>query len=226
MDSFRWEPKHSNRTRSGREVHAVLGSTPYVAVVALLVGCAVILAPTPALAADTSPPSQPGAISVSNVKASSASLAWGSSTDNIRIEGYRVYRGPAGVANTSLSLIATTDAVASFSATNLRSGYAYKFGVVAIDAADNASPMTTTTFTTLTSSDATAPATPSSTSVSRIIRLAAIAQRWAGVLSTLISTGTTEPASSPSTRNRKYHCLHRRARASYHPRYCSTRSRR
>lgn len=166
MPSFGWEPKHSYRSRFRREAHAALWSTPSVVVLALVVGVAVMLAPTPAVAADTSPPSQPGAISVSNVKAASASLAWGSSTDNIRIEGYRVYRRPAGVANTSLSLIATTDAVASYAAANLHAGYAYKFGVVAIDAADNASPMTTTKFTTLTSSDATAPAAPSSTSVS------------------------------------------------------------
>lgn len=166
MPSFRCEPNHSYRSRFRREAHAALWSTPSVVVLALVVGVAVMLAPTPAVAADTSPPSQPGAISVSNVKAASASLAWGSSTDNIRIEGYRVYRGPAGVANTSLSLIATTDAVASYAAANLHAGYAYKFGVVAIDAADNASPMTTTNFTTLTSSDATAPAAPSSTSVS------------------------------------------------------------
>jgi fibronectin type 3 domain-containing protein len=122
-------------------------------------------APT-ASAADTSAPSQPGTVTVSGVTATSASLAWGRSTDDVGIEGYRVYRGPAGAADTALNLIATTDAVTSYAATKLYSGRAYKFGVVAIDAADNASAMRTATLTTSGSTDATAPAAPSSSSVS------------------------------------------------------------
>lgn len=116
-------------------------------------------------AADVTAPTQPGPITVSGVSATAASLKWGGSTDNVAIEGYRVYRGPAAAANTALSLIATTDAVTSYSAATLRSGFAYKFGVVAIDAANNKSAMRTTTFTTLTSSDTAVPAAPSSTSV-------------------------------------------------------------
>jgi fibronectin type 3 domain-containing protein len=122
-------------------------------------------APT-ASAADTSAPSQPGAITVSGVTATSASLAWGRSTDDVGIEGYRVYRGPAGAADSALSLIATTDAVTSYTASKLYSGTAYKFGIVAIDAANNASAMRTATLTTNGSADATAPAAPSSSSVS------------------------------------------------------------
>ena len=113
-------------------------------------------------ALDISPPTEPGTITVSSVTSSGASLKWGGSTDNVGIEGYRVYRGPQGG---GLSLIATTDAVTSYSATYLRSGYAYQFGVVAIDASDNQSPMRTTTLTTATSTDTTAPSAPSSTSV-------------------------------------------------------------
>ena len=99
---------------------------------------------------------------MSSVTASGASLHWAGSSDNVGIEGYRVYRGPQGG---GLSLIATTDAVTSYSATHLRSGFAYQFGVVAIDASDNLSPMRTTTLTTAASTDTTAPAAPSSTSV-------------------------------------------------------------
>lgn len=119
-----------------------------------------------AAAADTSAPTQPGRITTSNITSSGASLKWGGSSDDVAIEGYRVYRGPAAAADTALTLIATTDAITSYPGTKLRSGYAYKFGIVAIDAGNNKSPMRTTTFTTLTSSDSTAPAAVASTSVS------------------------------------------------------------
>jgi chitodextrinase len=131
--------------------------------VALLVVGAWGVAAATVLAADTSPPSQPGTITVSGVSSTSATLKWGSSSDNVGIEGYRVYRGASGG---PLSLITTTDAVTSFSAKNLRSGFSYTFGVTAIDAADNESPMRTVNVTTPASSDTTAPAAPSSGSVS------------------------------------------------------------
>ena len=129
----------------------------------VLLGAFVLVLPGSAFAADTSRPSEPGSITVSGVSASGASLKWGGSSDNVGIEGYRVYRGPAS--SSALSLIATTDAMTSYTASFLRSGFAYKFGVVAIDAADNASLMRTITLTTLGSSDKTAPAAPSSSSV-------------------------------------------------------------
>jgi hypothetical protein len=100
------------------------------------------------------------------VTASSAALSWGNSADDVRVAGYRVYRGPADAADSALRLIATTDAITSYAATRLYSGKAHKFGVVAIDAANNASPMRTVTLTTAASSDATAPDPPSSGSVS------------------------------------------------------------
>lgn len=116
--------------------------------------------------ADTSAPTQPGAITVSGVTSNSASLSWGASEDDVKVEGYRVYRGPASAPNSSLSLIATTDAVTSYKAATLYAGTAYKFGIVAIDLANNLSPMRTTTFTTRSSSDTIPPAAPSSSSVS------------------------------------------------------------
>jgi hypothetical protein len=122
--------------------------------------------PTAAGAADTTSPTQPGTVTVSAVTATSAKLAWARSTDNVGVEGYRVYRGPAAAAVTSLALIATTDAVPSYSATKLRSGTAYKFGIMAIDPANNKSVVRTVTVTTAASSDTTAPLPPSSSSVS------------------------------------------------------------
>ncbi|HET9654343.1 MAG TPA: fibronectin type III domain-containing protein [Kineosporiaceae bacterium] len=114
---------------------------------------------------DTSPPTQPGAIATSGLTANSVTLAWGASKDNVAIEGYRVYRGPAGAAAGALTLIATADAVTSYSATHLYSGRGYTFGIVAIDAANNQSPMRTVQVSTPGSSDSTPPAAPSSASV-------------------------------------------------------------
>ena len=115
-----------------------------------------------ASAADTSAPSQPGTITVSGLTGSSAALTWARSTDNIGIEGYRVFRGPSAGA---LSLIATTDGVASYSATHLYAHTSYVFGVAAIDPADNQSAIRTVAVTTGTVSDTTAPDAPSSGSV-------------------------------------------------------------
>jgi chitodextrinase len=131
----------------------------FVAMLVSGVGCAVAPA---ALAADTSAPSQPGVIAVSGLSSSGAMLKWAASTDNVGIEGYRVYRGASA---SSLALIATTDAVTSYNATNLRSKFSYTFGVTAIDAAGNQSAMRTVVLTTAASTDATAPAAPSTSSV-------------------------------------------------------------
>jgi fibronectin type 3 domain-containing protein len=133
-------------------------------VVTLVAAAALAATPGAAMAADTTAPTQPGAITVSSVTATSAALKWGPSSDAVGIEGYRVYRALGSA--TPTSLIATTDAVSSYSATRLYSGKTYTFGIVAIDAANNKSAMRTATVTTLSSSDTTAPTAPSSTSVS------------------------------------------------------------
>lgn len=133
---------------------------------AVAVSLAVLLMPDAAGAADISPPTEPGAITVTGATASTVALRWIASTDNVGIEGYRVYRGPAAAADAALNLIATTDAVASYTATTLYSGVGYKFGVVAIDAANNKSAMRTVLVSTLHSTDTAKPAPPSSTSIS------------------------------------------------------------
>jgi hypothetical protein len=104
-------------------------------------------------------------LSVSAVTAASATLTWRGSTDDVGVVGYRLFRGPAGAPATSLRLIATVDSARSYVATRLRSGTGYTFGTVAIDAANNASPMTTTEVTTDSSTDVVAPSPPTSGSV-------------------------------------------------------------
>ncbi|MDQ6849138.1 MAG: fibronectin type III domain-containing protein [Actinomycetota bacterium] len=93
---------------------------------------------------------------------SSAFLKWGGSSDNVAIEGYRVYRMSPG---NRMALIATTDAITSYTANYLRSAANYSFQITAIDAAGNESVPRSTTLTTLASSDRTAPTAPSSSSV-------------------------------------------------------------
>ncbi len=131
----------------------------------LIVAGVTVMLPGAASAADITPPTEPGPVSVSALTATSATLMWGKSTDDVRVEGYRVYRGAATAADSALTLVKTMDAATPYSATELFSGTAYKFGIVAIDAADNKSVMRTVTFTTSTSSDTIAPAPPSSSSV-------------------------------------------------------------
>jgi hypothetical protein len=131
--------------------------------------------------ADTTPPTEPGTITVSGVTSTSASLAWGRSTDDTKVEGYRVYRGPAGASASQLQLIATTDAVTSYAAKKLYSGRGYTFGVTAIDLDGNESAMRTASVTTTSSSDTTAPAAPSSSSVSaRVFSSSRIDVVWGG----------------------------------------------
>jgi hypothetical protein len=126
----------------------------------------VLLAPRAATAVtDIEPPTQPGLITVTALTPTTVSLHWLGSIDDIAIEGYRVYRGPAAAADTALTLIATTDAITSYTAMKLYSGVAYKFGIMAIDAANNKSPIRTILVTTPAAPDKVKPAPPSGRSV-------------------------------------------------------------
>jgi hypothetical protein len=114
---------------------------------------------------DTAPPTQPGSITVSNITSSAATLKWAHSSDNDNIVGYRILRGPSTAALSNLVQLGTTDAVNSYTATNLRANTAYQFAVIALDPSGNLSPARTVTFTTAPSSDSIAPDPPSSSSV-------------------------------------------------------------
>src|SRR5215213_10209641 len=137
---------------------------------------------------DVSPPTQPGAITVSNITSSSAQLTWASSGDNIHVMGYRVLRGPIGAPLSDLVQITTTEETASYTAANLKSSTSYQFEVLALDASNNLSTARTVIFTTATSSDTTAPAAPSSSSVSaKIFSSSRIDLVWAASTSSDVS---------------------------------------
>jgi len=106
-----------------------------------------------------------GTIAVTLITSSSATISWGQSTDNVAIEGYRVYRGAPGDPVTSLKDINTTDAVNSYSATALLAGTGYQFGIQALDSAGNLSAVKTVSFTTASATGGTAPLPPASSSI-------------------------------------------------------------
>ena len=114
---------------------------------------------------DSTPPTSVGVITVSSITSSSATISWGQSTDNVAIEGYRIYRGAPGDPVSSLKDIDTTDAVASYQTTALLAGTGYQFGIQALDAAGNLSAVKTVSFTTATASPGTAPSPPPSSSI-------------------------------------------------------------
>jgi Metallo-peptidase family M12B Reprolysin-like/GEVED domain/Secretion system C-terminal sorting domain/Fibronectin type III domain len=89
--------------------------------------------------ADTQAPTAPGAITVSSIIATSASLSWGASTDNVGVTGYEVRLNSA--------LVATVTAT-TYSPSGLTASTAYSVSVTAKDAAGNSSTATTASFTT------------------------------------------------------------------------------
>ncbi|HYN95738.1 MAG TPA: cellulase family glycosylhydrolase, partial [Pilimelia sp.] len=69
---------------------------------------------------DTTPPSQPGAPTASNVTATGATLSWAASTDNVGVTGYTVVRVNGTTETTVASPTTTTAAI-----TGLTAGTAY-----------------------------------------------------------------------------------------------------
>ncbi|MDX2931638.1 cellulase family glycosylhydrolase [Streptomyces ipomoeae] len=88
---------------------------------------------------DTQAPTAPGTPTVSGVTATTATLDWPASTDNIRVTAYDIVRISGGSETTVGS--ATTNSV---TLTGLTANTAYTFAVYARDAAGNRSPRSAT----------------------------------------------------------------------------------
>ncbi|MFD2703282.1 glycosyl hydrolase family 18 protein [Paenibacillus shunpengii] len=105
--------------------------------------------------ADTTAPSAPANARSTAVTASSVTLAWNASTDNVGVTGYNVYNG----ANLAATVTGTTATVSSLAANT-----SYTFTVKAKDAAGNLSAasnaVTVKTSSTTPPSDSTAPTVP------------------------------------------------------------------
>lgn len=79
---------------------------------------------------DTTPPSIPINLSAAAVSSSQINLSWTASTDNVRVTGYRIYRGGTQIG---------TSATNSYSNTGLIANTTYSYTVSAYDAAGNVS---------------------------------------------------------------------------------------
>ena len=82
---------------------------------------------------DTTPPTVPPNLSVTGTSASTVSLAWTASTDNVGVAGYKTYRGGVQIG---------TSGVLSFTDTGLMASTTYSYTVSAYDAAGNNSAQT------------------------------------------------------------------------------------
>ena len=79
---------------------------------------------------DTTAPSVPGGLTATGTTASSTTLSWSASTDNVGVTGYQVFRNGSQVATTSST---------SYTDTGLSSATGYAYTVKAVDAAGNVS---------------------------------------------------------------------------------------
>jgi len=88
---------------------------------------------------DTQPPSVPGAPSVT-VTASSVTLSWAGSNDNVGVSGYDIFRAPGSSGGTFASV--GTSSTTTFTNSGLASNSTFRYQVRARDAAGNASGFT------------------------------------------------------------------------------------
>jgi chitodextrinase len=84
---------------------------------------------------DTLPPSTPGGLSATSTASSTINLSWASSTDNIAVTGYDIYRNGVKVA---------TSSGASYLDTGLFASTTYSYYIDSFDAPGNTSPTSTT----------------------------------------------------------------------------------
>jgi len=106
---------------------------------------------------DTQPPSVPTGLATSGVSATSITLSWAASTDNVGVTNYGVYRD-----GTRLSSPTTR----SFVFSGLTCGTSYSLGVDAVDAATNRSAIASTTASTTACATPPPPATGASSYLS------------------------------------------------------------
>jgi fibronectin type 3 domain-containing protein len=85
---------------------------------------------------DTTPPSMPWNLKAQQTGAGTVNLTWASSTDNVGVVGYQVFR-------TGMQIATTTDP--SYVDTTVSAGYSYSYAVTAFDLAGNISAQSATT---------------------------------------------------------------------------------
>jgi chitodextrinase len=103
---------------------------------------------TVSVVSDTTPPSVPTNLAVTATTASTVSLSWSPSTDNVGVAGYRVFRN-----GTQVSTVSGT----TFTDTGLTQSTTYAYTVAAFDAAGNVSAQCSAVQATTKSQDTTPP---------------------------------------------------------------------
>jgi chitodextrinase len=112
------------------------------------------------LTGDSTPPSAPANLAATVYSSSQINLTWGSSTDNVGVVGYRIYRNSNQLAST-----ATT----SYSDQTAVPGVQYTYTVLAYDASGNISPQSSPVIEqTSPVSDATPPSIPTNLKASNM----------------------------------------------------------
>jgi fibronectin type 3 domain-containing protein len=89
---------------------------------------------TPAVPPDTQPPTTPTGVAATAVSHALVRLTWNASTDNVGVNGYRIYRNGSGTAMATVSGSALT-----FDDTTVAPSTTYTYKVAAIDAVPNSS---------------------------------------------------------------------------------------
>ncbi len=117
---------------------------------------------------DTEPPTVPSGIVYSNLSATSVTINWSVSTDNIGVAGYDLYQDNVKI---NTGLITTT----SYNVTGLAEATIYSFYIKAFDSAGNASANSVTV--NISTSDITAPTAPANL-VSSAVTTNSITVTW------------------------------------------------
>jgi chitodextrinase len=128
---------------------------------------------------DTTAPSQPTNVAVASATATSVSLRWGASTDDVGVVGYGVY------VNGNMAL---APAQPGATVSSLRCGTAYSFEVDAVDAARNRSSRAKVTASTAACADGQAPSVPTGV-VSTSRTATSIALSWSASTDNVGVTG-------------------------------------
>ena len=111
-------------------------------------------------AGDIEAPSTPSNLVSSNITQNSATISWTASTDNVGVDGYKIYKNGS---------LLTTTAGTSYNVTSLSAATSYSFYVIAYDAAGNSSSQSNTVnVTTNNAPDTQAPTAPTSLTSSNV----------------------------------------------------------
>ncbi len=110
-------------------------------------------------APDTTPPSVPTSLAVSNITQNSLTLSWIASTDNVGVTGYEVYQG---------TTLLDTTAATTYNVTGLTPNTSYSFTVKAKDAAGNISAASAAANATTEAPDITPPTVPTGLAASNV----------------------------------------------------------